>query len=310
MSPDPRGQLVIVLRARPVAVEEVTTTMKDNLHHRTVDWSGGQIHVVESGDPAGPPVLLLHGWPQSAHAWRRVMRLAREHRVLAFDLPGIGASTGAVANGTKSELAAAVHEIVVALDLPAPTLVGHDIGGMVVFAYLRTHGADLSRAVIMDTVIPGVAPWDQVRANPYIWHFAFHTIAELPERLVHGRQRPYFDYFYDILSPDPTTITDAARTAYAGAYRSAEALTAGFDWYRSFGQDAADNADSSTTDTPVRYLRGDQEGGDIEAYAAGLRAGGLTNVTTTVVTGAGHFTPEDAPDQVWAAIADDPPSTP
>jgi len=238
------------------------------------------------------------------------MRLARERRVLAIDLPGIGGSTGAVTHGTKRELAAAVHEIVVALDLHSPTLVGHDIGGMVVFAYLRSHGADLSRAVIMDTVIPGVGPWDQVRAHPRIWHFAFHAVADLPERLVQSRQRPYFDYFYDTLSPDPATITDAARTAYADAYRSPEALTAGFDWYRSFDQDAADNADRTTTDTPVRYLRGDREGGDIEAYATGLRAGGLTNVTTTVVADAGHFTPEDAPDQVWAAITDDTPGKP
>jgi len=279
-----------------------------DFRHRTVDWSGGQIHLVESGDPTGPPVLLLHGWPQSAHAWRRVMRLAGGRRVLAIDLPGIGASTGAATHGTKRGLAAAVHEIVLALDLRSLTLVGHDIGGMVVFAYLRSHGAGLSRAVIMDTVIPGVAPWDQVRAHPRIWHFAFHTVADLPERLVQSRQRPYFDYFYDTLSPDPATITDAARTAYAAAYRSSGALTAGFDWYRSFDQDAADNADRTTTDTPVRYLRGDQEGGDIEAYATGLRASGLTNVTTTVVTGAGHFTPEDAPGQVWAAITDDTPA--
>lgn len=102
----------------------------------------------------------------------------------------------------------------------------------------------------MDTVIPGVAPWDQVRANPQIWHFAFHAVTDLPERPVDGRQRPYFDYFYDTLSPDPTTVTDAARTAYAAAYRTSGALTAGFDWYGSFDRDAADNAQRSTVDAP------------------------------------------------------------
>lgn len=55
---------------------------------------------------------------------------------------------------------------------------------------------DVARAVIMDTVVPGVAPWDQVLANPYVWHFGLHSIPALPELLVQGKQRQYFDYFW------------------------------------------------------------------------------------------------------------------
>ena len=72
--------------------------------------------------------------------------------------------------------------------------------------------ADLARAVFMDTVVPGVPPWQQVLANPYIWHFAFHAIPDLPERLVQGNQRAYFDYFFDALSPGRSGITPDAVT--------------------------------------------------------------------------------------------------
>lgn len=54
----------------------------------------------------------------------------------------------------------------------------------------------------MNTVIPGVAPWSRLVAEPRIWHFAFHSIPQLPELLVSGRERAYFDYFYDLLAGD------------------------------------------------------------------------------------------------------------
>src|SRR4051812_29626154 len=101
----------------------------EEFRHSAVRWSGGSVHVVEAGEPTGPPVLFLHGWPQSAYAWRRVMRLAGASRALAIDLPGIGRSAGAVTDGGKRATAAAVHEVVTALNLRHYTLVGHDIGG-------------------------------------------------------------------------------------------------------------------------------------------------------------------------------------
>ena len=107
---------------------------------------------------------------------------------------------------------------------------GHDAGALAVYAYLRSFG--LHRAVLMDAPIPGVDPWDELMRNPQVWHFAFHAVPGLPERLVQGRQRDYFDFFFDNFSRDPGSITDEACTAYADAYSSEQALTAGFAWYR------------------------------------------------------------------------------
>jgi pimeloyl-ACP methyl ester carboxylesterase len=88
--------------------------------------------------------------------------------------------------------------------------VGQDVGGMVTYSYLQQL-PDFKQAVIMDVVIPGVDPWEQVLRNPYLWHFAFHSIPKLPERLVQRRQGEYFDYFYGAISADPTKTTAEAR---------------------------------------------------------------------------------------------------
>jgi len=121
----------------------------------------------------------------------------------------VGESAGS-AGGSKRQLAARVHDLVSALGLTGLTLVGHDVGGMIAYSYLRQY-ADAAQVVIMDTVIPGIDPWQEVLRNPHIWHFALHAIPALPETLVQGRQAEYFDFFYNVLSADPSRITPRAR---------------------------------------------------------------------------------------------------
>jgi pimeloyl-ACP methyl ester carboxylesterase len=167
------------------------STRADGFRHRQVAVGASSLHVVEGGDPEAAPFLFLHGWPESWRTWEPVMEMAsRTALSVAIDLPGVGESTGDPTDGSKRQLAETVHQLVAALGLRDLTLVGHDAGGMVAYAYLRAF-RDLRRAVIMDTVIPGVNPWDEVLRNPYLWHFAMHQIPELPERLVQGHQREY-----------------------------------------------------------------------------------------------------------------------
>jgi pimeloyl-ACP methyl ester carboxylesterase len=82
-------------------------------------------------------------------------------------------------------------------------------------------------------------------------------------------------------------------------------LTAGFNWYRAFASDAEENREtkSRTVSTPMLYLRGEHEGGDINAYVAGLRDAGIVNLEYHVVAGAGHFTQEEARVETCELIA-------
>lgn len=287
--------------------------MSIEMRSRTVSTGGLELHVVESGAPDGPPFLFLHGWPESWRTWLGVMDAASAGasntgtpgaRIIAIDLPGIGGSVGAVEGGSKARLAETVHALVGRLGLTGATLVGHDAGGMAAYAYLRRFD-DVDRVVIMNTVIPGVDPWNDVLRNPYIWHFGLHSVPDLPEKLVDGKQAEYFDYFYDVLSADPGRLSPETRAAHAAAYGSRAALTAGFDLYRAFTQDALDNvasAEAGAVDTPLLYVRGDREGGDIAAYARGFRDAGVKNLTTATVSDAGHFAQEEQPAEVWRII--------
>jgi pimeloyl-ACP methyl ester carboxylesterase len=277
-----------------------------SFRHRLIPVGDARLHVVEAGDPHGPPLVLLHGWPESARAWERVMTLAAgDVRAIAVDLPGVGESSGAATDGSKGQIARLIHDLMTELGLSGATLAGHDIGGMVVYAYLRAY-QDIARAVILDVPVPGVPPWEDFIRSPFLWHFALHAVPDLPERLVQGRQAEYFGYFYDLLAADPAHVSAEARRAYAAAYATDSALSAGFSWYRAFPADvaASQQAAAAPAATPLLYVRGERErGGDISAYAEGLRGAGVTRVETAVIPGAGHFTPEEAPAEVWRLIS-------
>ena len=227
------------------------------MEHRQITVGDASLYLIEAGDPAAPPVLFLHGWPQDASSWAPVLELAAPtHHAIAVDLPGIGRSTGAT-DGTKRAVAEVVRLLVEQLGLRRLTLVGHDAGGMVAYAYLRRF-YDLGHAVIMDTVVPGVAPWE-----------------------------------------------DVLRAAAVAAYRG-PALKAGFDLYRALPRDAADNelsAADGPAPTPLLYLRGEHEPGDLDAYLKGFAAAGVTDVEAAVVPGAGRFAPTENPRAVWELIS-------
>ena len=263
------------------------------------------IHVVTSGPPDGPALLLLHGWPEDWSSWSRILELASvRHRVVAIDLPGIGKSLEPAPLGRKAQLARRVRGLVEAMDLENLCLVGHDIGGMVAYAYLRLF-PDLRCAAILDTVIPGLEPWEEVRRNPYLWHFAFQNIPGLPETLVKGHEAAYFDFFYDALTVQKASIPESFRRRYVAAYSSDSALHQGFELYRAFAKDAEENAAfarQGPVNTPLLYLRGAGESGKIEQYLSGLREAGIQNLHSALIPNAGHFAPEEAPLEVWQAI--------
>lgn len=277
--------------------------MSITIEDAAVELSDGTLHVLRCGPRDAPGVVLLHGWPQSARAWTRLMEAAGEDvQLIAPDLPGIGGSRVERPCATTDALADVVGDLVAALGLEEPVLVGHDVGGMVAYSCLR-RVPGLRAVAILDTVVPGVAPWDEVLTNPWLWHFAFHSIPGLPEQLVSGREESYFDYFYEAIAHHPERIDRESRRAHADAYRAPGALTAGFEFYRSLWEDARSNeADRSPVGTPVLYARGEHEGGDLADYAHGLREAGLTKVRTAVVPGSGHFTPEENPVGLWEVL--------
>jgi pimeloyl-ACP methyl ester carboxylesterase len=270
----------------------------------TLAHQGLTLGLIAAGDPARPAIVLLHGWPHSKDLYAPVVdTLATGHFVLAFDLPGIGDSRGAPASAEKTVLADIVIGAAERAGARSPVIAGLDVGGMIAYAAARDHGERISGAVVMNTVIPGIDPWEKILADPRIWHFAFHALPELPELLVTGHQRAYFDFFTDFLAGKKEAVTEAHRAAFAQAYERPEALKAGFDWYRTLQADARHNGRHKNIETPMLYLRGDADGRSPDDYLPALKAAGAKRLKGEVLAGSGEFAPLEVPKAFTRALA-------
>jgi len=266
---------------------------------------GVEIALQAAGAASSPALLLLHGWPHSHVLYEPVIHaLSERFFVLAPDLPDIGESRGAPSSAEKTVLAdvlLAAAEQAGARDI---TIAGIDVGGMVAFAAARDHGPRIHTAAVINTVVPGLDPWEKLLADPRIWHFAFHAVPGLPETMVQGRQRAYFDYFIEMLAGDEKAVTEDYRARFAEAYGRPEALKAGFDWYRALAADAKRNAEPKAIETPLLYLRGDADGRSPEDYLPGLRKAGVRELESAVLAGCGEFAPIETPQAFVEALMD------
>jgi len=182
---------------------------------QTPEVSGVQLAVSVAGDPDRPALILLHGWPHSREIYDGVLEeLGKRYFTLAFDLPEIGGSRGAPPSAEKRVLADILISAAEAIGARSMVVAGFDVGGMIAFAAARYYGGRIVGAVPMNTVIPGLHPWADVIANPTIWHFAFHAVPELPELLVAGHQRAYFDFFFDLLAGRRGAVTNEMRQIF------------------------------------------------------------------------------------------------
>lgn len=273
------------------------------MQNRVIEQGALRLGVLAAGDPGNPCIVLLHGWPHSKEVYDQVlMALAVEHFVLAFDLPGIGSSYGPPRSAEKAELADMVLSAAESVGARSIVVAGFDVGGMIAYAAARDHGARIAGAMVMNTVLPGIEPWSQVLSDPRIWHFAFHALPDLPELLVSGRQRAYFDFFTSFLVGQKAAVTERHRDVFARAYERPESLKAGFDWYRSLEADAAHNRERKEILTPLLYARGDADGRSPDEYLPGLQKAGAKNLRACVLEGSGELSPLEVPQQFQQAL--------
>src|ERR1700680_1939846 len=168
---------------------------------RDVEVDGVKLHYMTAGH--GPTVILLHGYAETSRMWTPILPLLAERfRVIAPDLPGIGDSA-IPADGLDMKTAAIrIHSLARSLAVAKTRVVGHDIGLMVAYAYAAQFPAEVEKLVLMDAFLPGVDGWEAIYNNPAIWHFRFN--GPTPEALVKGRERTYFEHFWNDFAADKT----------------------------------------------------------------------------------------------------------
>jgi pimeloyl-ACP methyl ester carboxylesterase len=241
---------------------------------------------------SGPALILIHGYAETSRMWRPVIpEFAKQFTVIAPDLPGIGDSD-IPADGLDMKTAAIrIHVLVKSLGVDKARVVGHDIGLMVAYAYAAQFPSEVEKLVLMDAFLPGVAGWEDVYNNPAIWHFRFN--GPTPEALVRGRERTYFEFFWNDFAADKThSIPEPDRVAYTAAYARPGRMRAGWAYFVSFQQAAKDFAVLAQKKLPMPLLviGGDKANGDVLSRQTKLVA---TNPTVVVLKNTGHWVLEE-----------------
>jgi pimeloyl-ACP methyl ester carboxylesterase len=266
---------------------------------RTAEIDGAKLHYMTAGH--GVPLILLHGYAETSLMWKPIIPvLAERFTVIAPDLPGIGDS-GIPADGLDMKNAAVrIHDLAKSLGVQKAEIVGHDIGLMVAYAYAAQFPSEVTKLVLMDAFLPGVEGWEAVYNNPAIWHFRFN--GPTPEALVQGRERTYFDYFWNDFAADKThSIPEADRKAYAAAYARPGRMHAGWAYFVSFLQAARDFSQLSQTKLtmPVLTIGGDKSLGEALGQQARLVA---TDATVVILKNTGHWVLEENPKETTEAL--------
>jgi pimeloyl-ACP methyl ester carboxylesterase len=261
--------------------------------------NGVRIHYTIGGN--GSLVVLLHGYAQTSHMWGPVLgELAKKHRVIAPDLRGAGGSEKPATGYDKKTMAQDIHALVVALGYKKATIVGHDIGLMVAYAYAAQFPEETERVVLMDAFLPGIGNWKDVWLLRDLWHFHFH--GKTPLALVHGRERIYFEHFWNDFAADPKhSVSEADRRIYTKAYAQPGGMPAGFEYFKAFERDAQDFQEFGKTKLtmPMLVLSGEKAGGTFLIDQGKLVANDVTGV---IIKGSGHWLIDEAPGQVIPAL--------
>jgi pimeloyl-ACP methyl ester carboxylesterase len=276
---------------------------RDTFTSRYVDTGALRLHAVTGGD--GPPLLLVHGWPETWYAWRLLMpALARDFQVVAVDQRGIGLSDKPPDGYDTGTLAGDLVALMEVLGHQRFALVGVDTGMPIGYALAADHPDRLDRLAVGEAVLPGVAPSPPLflpgPLNDRLFHLMFNRLPTINEQLVTGREDIFFGYEYAIWAAKK--LPDYAVRYYIDILRSDKhALRGSFGFYRAIDTTTAQNAQRATRRLTLPVLAIGAEFGTGEGPADAMRLA-ADDVQGLVIPGAGHWVAEEAPEQMLAAL--------
>ena len=194
---------------------------------------------------SGEPVVLLHGFPKTSNAWRKVMPgLVAHYTVLAPDLRGFGDSGRPETGYDKRTVAEDVHQLVHHLGLGPINLVSHDVGMMVSYAYACAYPSEVKRSVLMEAALPGLGLEKLYDADKYprMYHLPlFGAPNGLAEALITGREAMFVRHFMRQQAYNTAALEDDVLNDYAVKLAAPGALRAGIAYFRAHKIDAEQN---------------------------------------------------------------------
>jgi len=276
----------------------------DTFTSRYVDTGQLRMHAVTGGD--GPPLLLVHGWPQTWYAWRMLLpTLARDFQVVAADQRGIGLSDKPQDGYDTATLAGDLVALMEALGHQRFAMYGTDTGMPIAYALAADHPDRLERLVVSEATLPGVSPSPPLFVPPplnaRLWHLMFNQLpAEVNEQLVRGREDVFFGAEFDA-SAGTRKLPEDAVNYYIDILRSGPDAPGGsFGFYRALDTTLAQNEQRKTRRLalPVLAIGGAESSGAMIPDTMKLVADDVQGV----VVPNGHWVAEQSPEELLAAL--------
>jgi len=277
---------------------------------RRIKTSGAEINLVIAG--SGPPLLLLHGYPETHVMWRKVAPLlAREFTVVVPDLRGYGDSSKPQAGPdsehySKRVLALDQIETMAALGFERFAAAGHDRGARVAHRLARDHGEQIQRLALLD-IVPTLYRFETIdqKAATQSWHWFFLIQpGGLPERLLGAEAEFFLRHQFSGLLRDPAKLEPEIFAEYLRCFRNPETIRATCADYRAaasidLDHDRADRGRRLTMPLLVLWGKRSSQGSGYDMmsvwreHAEHVRGEAIDS---------GHFIPEEAPDEAYRAL--------
>jgi pimeloyl-ACP methyl ester carboxylesterase len=275
----------------------------DTFTSRYVETGELRLHAVTGGE--GPPLLLVHGWPQFWYQFRMIMpTLARDFSVVAVDQRGIGLSGKPQGGYDTATLANDLVALMDALGHHRFALYGTDVGMPIAYAVAADHADRVERLVVSEAPIPGVSPSPPLflppPLNAMLWHLAFNQLPKINEQLVTGREDIFFGAEFDA-SAGTHKLPDDTVSYYIDTLKDPDHLRGSFGFYRAIPTSIAQNEQRKTRrlTLPVLAIGGAESSGEGPGNTMKLVA---DDVQTLVLPGCAHWVAEQAPEQLLAAL--------
>ena len=275
----------------------------DTFTSRYVDTGELRMHAVTGGE--GPPLLLVHGWPQFWYQFRLIMpTLARDFSVVAVDQRGIGLSDKPQDGYDTATLANDLVALMDALGHHRFALYGTDVGMPIAYALAADHRDRVDRLVVSEAPLPGISPSPPLflppPLNAMLWHLAFNQLPKVNEQLVTGREDIFFGAEFDASAGTHKLPDDTVRY-YIDTLKDPDHLRGSFGFYRAVPTSITQNEQRKTRrlTLPVLAIGGAESSGEGPGTTMKLTA---DDVQTLVIPGCAHWVAEQAPDQLLAAL--------
>jgi pimeloyl-ACP methyl ester carboxylesterase len=273
------------------------------LQHRTITVAGTALHAVTAGS-SGPPILLVHGFPETWRIFRALIPLlAARYRVIAVDLPGVGDSAADDADYSSTLAAEVLHALVTELDLGPVHLLGQDIAGNTVFRLAASHPDDVRSLIAVETGLSGFG-WERLAdvAHGGAWHVGALATPGVAEFVFPGRVREYLtDHWYPAMTRVPGAVTETDLDEFTRTYDRPHAWRGISGLYASALAEGAEIralADAGTLRAPVLAV-----GAMSHPFTAEtMRQAVSGDVSVVHLDGVGHHVAIEAPERLADAI--------